>query len=120
MKLLFVVGAAVGVTSMAVAPSLHHEHAKADGTHDPGLPEAPLTDQTVDKAATRGGWVASYSYSGKFKWEQPERWLPTGPEYLDIDALEKGYLAHLVDIQSPTSWLRSGTLSVKRFLAGRG
>jgi hypothetical protein len=44
--------------------------------------------------------------------------LPTGPDYLNIDALEEGYKAHLMIMHDSGSWLQSGFHGVKRLLGG--
>lgn len=41
--------------------------------------------------------------------------LPSGPGYLEVDSLEKGYHAHLLVMHDSSSWLQSGMLNVKRF-----
>ncbi|KAG4257535.1 hypothetical protein FPRO03_13908 [Fusarium proliferatum] len=76
--------------SLAIAPALNTEK-KGGAIAKPSLPP------TVDDTATRSAWVSSYSYTeGSFEWDIPEHWLPTGPTYMDIEALDNGYHAHLM------------------------
>ncbi|KAK4182266.1 hypothetical protein QBC35DRAFT_457468 [Podospora australis] len=130
-----------GVASMAIAPSMSSEKLDID-TREPGLPPTvdasatrsawvssysygkkkfdwgqPGLPPTVDASATRSAWVSSYSYGKKkFEWEHPNHWLPSGPGYLDLDSLEKGYRAHLMAMDSSASWLHTSVVGVKRFI----
>ncbi|KAJ3571376.1 hypothetical protein NPX13_g5405 [Xylaria arbuscula] len=53
--------------------------------------ENPDSGSTVDYTSNRSDWVVEY--------KAYDHWLPTGPDYLDLGQLEKGYHAHLLAMQ---------------------
>ncbi|TAQ88973.1 hypothetical protein B7494_g2714 [Chlorociboria aeruginascens] len=92
-----------GITALAIAPSLNIDGIIDHQVHASGGPP------TVDETSTRGLWVTSYG--NKNHWVQ----LPSGPGYLDIDALDAGYHAHLIIMHDSSSWLQPGFTTVKCF-----
>ncbi|KAI0898667.1 hypothetical protein F4806DRAFT_369440 [Annulohypoxylon nitens] len=120
----------------------HHSTVDETGTrgltshNEESVPQGPTVDETstrgqwvtsytnkeggpsVDETSTRGKWVSSYDaalYGGQQR-GFPGYWLPTGPGYLDVDELEKGYNAHLMIMHDSSSWVHSGINLIKRFL----
>ncbi|XDG06999.1 hypothetical protein ABKA04_006614 [Annulohypoxylon sp. FPYF3050] len=127
--------------SMAIAPSLsiaeHDIHSPdvghrstVDETSTRGLtshyeesvPQGPTVDEDnkvyPKERGLRDSGVDETLHDGQQR-GFPDHWmpkLPTGPGYLDVDELEKGYNAHLMIMHDSSSWVHSGINLIKRFL----
>ncbi|KAK4659994.1 hypothetical protein QC762_0014400 [Podospora pseudocomata] len=98
---------------MPQAPQIELLPLKAAGSPSKKAQESP----TVDATSTRAQWVSSYGNKPPKKGASfSDHWLPVGPGYLDLDALESGYHAHLMIMHDSTSWLQSGMTAIKGFM----
>lgn len=86
-------------------------------SHGNNPPKKFQEGPTVDATSTRAQCVSSYGNKPPKKGASfSDHWLPVGPGYLDLDALESGYHAHLMIMHDSTSWLQSGMTAIKRFM----
>ncbi|KAI1128590.1 hypothetical protein F5Y10DRAFT_240114 [Nemania abortiva] len=132
MKWTILVTPFVGVASLTIAPSLRSKGLTVDIRTPENPPSVdntatrqdwvskykPGTPQSVDATATRQGWVTKYkpgTPSNSPMNPEWEHWLPTGPEYLDFESLEKGYHTQIITMHGSDSWLHPSLPAIKRF-----
>ena len=79
-----------------------------------GYPRTSTVAKILNGSALDAGYIPFWHYFLSLLVLTSNQ-LPTGPEYLDLESLEKGHNGHIVMMHGSDSWLHSSLSSVKRF-----